>query len=228
MAGVDGCRGGWVVVTTGVDADDGSSVEVVGAIAEVVARLRVGEIVALGVDMPIGLAADGRRAADDAARQMLGARRSSLFPTPPAAVLDAIDYPDALARCRAADGRGISMQAYNLLPKIRELGRAASADLQPALAEVHPETTFTLIGDAPCRFGKRTADGAAERVALLRPHFADVVHHVEHRPRGAAVDDVLDAFAAAWTARRIALGTAMVLGDPDARDPRGFRLTIAV
>jgi len=43
---------------------------------------------------------------------------------------------------------------------------------------------------------------------------------------GARPDDMLDACAAAWTARRMARGTAVVLGDLDARDALGFRLTI--
>jgi predicted RNase H-like nuclease len=225
---VDGCKGGWVVVTTTTVDGDAASVEVVPAITDVVAHLRAGAIAALGIDMPIGLPAAGRRDADAAARAMLGPRRSSLFPTPPAAVLEAADYPDALARCRAVDGVGISIQAYNLLPKMRELATAVDASLPPALAEVHPETSFTALGGAPCAHGKRTAAGAAERIALLRPHFTDIDAVLAARPRGAAADDVLDALAAAWTARRVALGTATWLGDRAARDPRGMHLTIAV
>jgi predicted RNase H-like nuclease len=228
VAGVDGCRAGWVVVTTGRDDGTPATIEVLPAISTVVARLRFAEIAALGIDMPIGLPERGPRTADREARALLGPRRSSLFPTPPAVVLDAIDYADALARCRAVDGIGLSVQAYNLLPKMRELAAATAPELQPALAEVHPETSFAAIAGAPCAHGKRTADGAAERLALLRPHFPGVDGVLSARPRGAAVDDVLDAFAAAWTARRIARGTATWLGDPDARDPRGMRVTIAV
>jgi predicted RNase H-like nuclease len=228
VAGVDGCRGGWVVVTVGADPASPSTVEVVPAIASVIDRVRDGALAAVGVDMPIGLAEDGRRLADREARALLGTRRSSLFPTPPAAVLGATDYADALARCRAASGVGLSKQAFNLLPKMRELAAAIDPALQAAIAEVHPETTFTVLGGAPCAHGKRTATGAAERRALLAPAFADLATHLTRVPRGAAVDDVLDAFAAAWTARRIALGTATWLGDPDARDARGFHLTIAV
>jgi predicted RNase H-like nuclease len=228
VAGVDGCRGGWVVVTTGIEPAAPTDVEVVRTIAGVVDRVRAGELVAVGVDMPIGLPADGRRLADREARARLGARRSSLFPTPPAVVLEAADYADALERCRAATGAGLSVQAFNLIPKMRELAAAIDPSLQPAIAEVHPETSFTMIGGVPCAYPKRTADGAAERVALLRPHFADLCEHVSRRRRGAAGDDVLDAFAAAWTARRIAVGTATWLGDRAARDARGFHLTIAV
>jgi predicted RNase H-like nuclease len=194
----------------------------------VVARVRSGDLAAVGIDMPIGLAPDGRRAADAAARARLGPRRSSLFPTPPAAVLHATDYPDALARCRAASGVGMSKQAYNLLPKMREVAALVTPDLQPAISEVHPETTFVALGGTPCTHPKRTAAGVEERLGLLRADFPTVDELVAPRPSGVATDDVLDALAAAWTARRIALGTAEWLGDADARDDRGLRLTIAV
>jgi predicted RNase H-like nuclease len=215
-----------VVVTTGSAGGSPGSVEVVRFLDDVVDRVRAGELVAVGLDMPIGLAADGVRPADRAARALLGARRSSLFPTPPASVLDATDYADALHRCRAATGKGLSVQAFNLVPKMREVAGCVTPALQPAICEVHPETSLAVMRGAPCSHPKRTAEGAAERLAALRTHFANVDEALASRPRGAQVDDVIDAFAAAWTARRIALGDALVLGDPGARDPRGFRLTI--
>jgi len=228
VAGVDGCRGGWLVVTTGLDPTSPVAVSAVATLAPVVERVRAGALAAVGLDMPIGLAAAGRRAADREARSLLGARRSSLFPTPPAAVLDAIDYADALERSRAASGVGLSKQAFYLLPKMREVAAAVTPDLQPAISEAHPETSFSVMGDGPCVHPKRTNAGVDERVARLAPHFPAVAAAIEARPAGAAIDDVLDAFAAAWTARRIATGEALWLGDRTARDPRGLRLTIAV
>jgi predicted RNase H-like nuclease len=143
-------------------------------------------------------------------------------------VLDAVDYADALVRCRAANGRGLSVQAFNLVPKMREVAAALEPALQPAVAEVHPETSFAAIAGRPCTHSKRTADGVAERIELLRAHFPALDAALDARPRGPGVDDVLDAFAAAWTARRMANGEARWLGDRAARDARGYRLTIAV
>jgi predicted RNase H-like nuclease len=220
---------GWVVVTLGIGAAaDPASLEVVTAIAPVLERLRTGVLAAVGLDMPIGLPAAGRRASDAAARARLGARRASLFATPPRPVLDAVDYADALARTRRDGGPGLSIQAFNLLPKMREVAAAVAADLQPALSEVHPETSFAAMAGAPCRHTKRSPAGVHERLERLRPHIPEIDVLVAARSRAARVDDVLDAAAAAWTARRIALGTAEWLGDVVARDERGLRLTIAV
>jgi predicted RNase H-like nuclease len=65
-------------------------------------------------------------------------------------------------------------------------------------------------------------------VAALRGEVAEdsLEAAVHTRLRGARIDDVLDAIVAAWTARRIAEGSALVLGDPDQRDERGLRCTI--
>jgi predicted RNase H-like nuclease len=217
------------VITIAVDPDDAAaSLEIVPAVATVVDRLRRGELAAIGIDMPVGLPEAGGRASDAAARARLGPRRSSLFPTPPRAVLDAVDYADALARCRRANGSGLSRQAYNLLPKMREVAAIAMPSLQPALSEVHPETSFAALAGSPCVYPKRTAHGVAERLDRLRPHLPAIGALLATRPAGVPADDVLDAAAAAWTARRIARGTAEWLGDTDARDGCGLRLTIAV
>ncbi|MSV88611.1 MAG: DUF429 domain-containing protein [Actinobacteria bacterium] len=228
VAGVDGCRGGWVVVITGIEPGSPSTVAVVPDIAPVTIDLGSGRLAAVGIDMPIGLAADGHRAADVAARRLLGARRSALFPTPPLDVLGATDYADALARCRAASGKGLSIQAFNLLPKMRELASRIEPSMQPRLSEVHPETSFAVVRGEPCAEPKRTPGGSAERRDALREHFVDLDDLMQTIPRGAKPDDVLDAFAAAWTARRVATGRALVLGDDDERDARGYRLTISV
>ena len=50
---------------------------------------------AIGIDVPIGLPEREPRRADLAAKELLGARRSTIFVTPPRAVLEAPDYKAA-------------------------------------------------------------------------------------------------------------------------------------
>jgi len=224
VAGVDGCRGGWVVVTAGVVAGP-SSVERVVELGSLFEQVRAGELRAVAIDMPIGLPSRIRRVSDAQLRVHLGPRRSSVFPTPPRAVLDAIDYRDALTRARDATGVGLSKQAWNLVPKIRELDALMTPDLQPGVSEAHPESSFAELAGAPLTARKVTAEGRQQRMRLLLPWFPDVVECMaQHRPIAV---DVLDAFAAAWTARRMASGTARWFGD-DERDARGLRMTVAV
>lgn len=222
VAGVDGCRGGWVVVRVAVDAGPPWTGRVgrVGTLDGVVAEARAGALAVVGVDMPMGLPVDGPRASDRLLRARLGVRRSSVFPTPPRAALGATDFADALARARAATGRGISLQAFHLLAKIRELDGLIDPGLQERVVEVHPESSFAALAGAPLASTKRRAAGRAERRALLVPWFAGVAERAD--------DDELDAHGAAWTAARVALGTADWVGDPEERDARGMRMLVAV
>src|SRR5690606_14271786 len=139
VAGVDGCRGGWLVVTAGVEAGSPASIELAPRIEPVIRRVERGELAVVAVDMPMGLPDSGRRSSDAEARGRLGARASTIFPTPPRAVLAARDWADALRLCRLATGRGISKQAFNLVPRIAELDAALSPSRQAAVVEAHPE-----------------------------------------------------------------------------------------
>ncbi len=223
VAGVDGCRGGWVVVT--VDAGGArrpATIEVCATFAEVAAR----SFRAIAVDMPIGLPDAGPRAADVATRAVLGPRRSSVFPAPVRAVLDAFDHPAASARQRVIDGRGLSVQAWNLVPKIREVDTVVRAEGDDRIREAHPEAAFAALAGAPLADAKRTAAGAATRRTLLRRALAEVGPLLgEPPPRGAAPDDVLDAAVLAWTARRLVAGTAVTVGDGTV-DAVGLRMRV--
>jgi predicted RNase H-like nuclease len=243
VGGLDGCRAGWVLATVaarpmrqGWGADSAAeisaaevSVAVLPDLAPVVAALASGQMVAAGIDIPIGLAVRGPRACDREARRLLGPRRSSVFPAPARAVLGASSYEEACAISRRIGGRAISKQLYNILPKIREVDRLQS---QPRsrlphllhLFEMCPELSFSLMTGAPLRHTKKAPAGRAERIAALRPAFGDVTPFVEPPPAGAARDDVLDALAGAWTARRYAAGSCLRLGGEV--DETGLRMEV--
>jgi predicted RNase H-like nuclease len=74
------------------------------------------------------------------------------------------------------------------------------------------------------QFSKRRRAGRDERSSLLVIEFGDVVDSAlgDLRSLGCAADDLLDAFAALWTARRIAKGTAVILPALPPRDKYGL------
>src|SRR3954452_1292145 len=87
--GIDWYRRGWV----GVALTSPEPTVVVGdSLDALIARFP--DAPTIGVDMPIGLP-EVRRPADELARDFVGPRRSSVFPTPPRAVLAAASYPEA-------------------------------------------------------------------------------------------------------------------------------------
>lgn len=204
MLGVDGARGGWVGVRW--DGDE-LRCELASTLTELVAI--AGEVAVVAVDMPIHLEVTTTRAAEDVARRLLGPRRSSLFQSPSLGALDFadVDYPGANAWSKQATGRGLSKQAWFLVPKIREVRALAAASAVP-VREAMPELSFRAMhGDVPLPHPKTTWTGLAQRVRLLADH--GIVLPEDPGPAGrVAPDDLVDAAAVAWTARRIAAGTA--------------------
>ena len=198
LAGVDGCRAGWVAAS-----DRGA--RLYPTFAEIVAQRF--ELVL--IDVPIGLLRAGPRPCDLQARSLLGARRSSVFPAPGRRLLRARRY-----------GRQCSIQLWNILHKIREVDEAMTPRLQRRVREAHPEVSFALLNGAPLRFAKKSADGEAERRRLLRPIFGEIP-----AVPGAARDDVLDAYALLWSAHRAWRREARVLGGSE-RDERGLQCEI--
>ena len=233
VAGVDGAKGGWVMAVTGAEPGAPGEFSVWRSFGDLWAEACAQRITVVAVDMPIGLPSVERRTADVEARALLGPRRSSLFWTPPLCVLDADDHAEANRRSRARTGWGLSAQSFNLLPKVREVREALSAEsfaplARPRAAEVHPETSLVLLAGAPMRASKRTHSGVDERLAALDgvfPNTADVVHGKMGGSPRASLDDRLDALAAAWTARRIASGEALCLGEGEF-DETGYPMNI--
>ena len=168
---------------------------------------------AVALDIPIGLPDAGARAADTAVRRAVGPRSASVFTTPVRAAVQQAGYAGALAAQRAATGRGLSRQAHGLREKILEVD--AWAPTAPCrVVEAHPELCFATMAGDPLAHRKTSWAGAHRRASLLRAQGIDLSGDLGEAGAWAAVDDVLDAGAAAWTARRVALGLARCRPDP--------------
>src|SRR5215470_15079685 len=129
LAGVDGCRSGWIVALARPDGDE-VRIQLVSRFADVFSGAAP-EIVA--VDIPIGLperSGFGGRAAENAVRPLLGARQSSVFSVPSRAAIEAADYRAAcgVALATSDPPRSVSKQLYMLAPKIREVDACLRAD----------------------------------------------------------------------------------------------------
>lgn len=208
VLGVDGCRAGWVGALLEEPGDGVPQVLVAATVDDLVALAarRSGPVGVVAVDIPIGLPDDTRRAADVLTRRFLGrVKSSSVFTTPVRTALAAETYAEALLRNRERAGMGLSRQAFALRSAILDVDGWVRAGASARVVEVHPEASFAMMTGTALSTRKRTAEGERERRAALagaglRPPDAP--------PRGAAVDDLLDACAAAWTARRVLAGVA--------------------
>lgn len=226
LAGIDGCRAGWLCVA------ECDSHPVVFLAAHLAPWLEAFQPQLAVIDMPIGLPDAGPRRCDVLARQALRPpRTSSLFPAPVRGVLHQPTYAAACAAHRALDGRALSKQTWFLLPKIREVDRLLQegAAWRPVLHEGHPELSFaTWRGGLPMSLSKKTVAGREERARCVASHWPTLLDEARAAlPRaGWSDDDLLDACALLWTARRRAAGTAHVRPDPADRDATGLTMAI--
>jgi predicted RNase H-like nuclease len=217
VLGVDGWRGQWVGALL-----DGRRVTL-RVLPDAAAVLAVPGVEVIGIDMPIGLSDDGPRDCDRAARALLGRAGSSVFPAPVRPVLGCASYADACAVSRAASGKALSVQAWNLVPAIRSLDDALGDPPDPRVHEAFPELAFRALDDRVVS-PKASARGLAERIRALEP-VLDVLDALAAAPPRVPAVDALDACAVAWSAQRIADGTATCVGS-DERDARNRRMRI--
>lgn len=245
--GVDGCKAGWIVVHR--DPGTAPSVCVFASFAALLDALPADAIVA--VDMPIGLpdfSQRGGRGPEALVRPLLGARQSSVFAIPSRAALyaDTNDFTtieawyaahrraSEVAKATSDPPRGVSIQAFGIFAKIREIDALliARPDLRSRVFESHPEVAFCrLSGGKPMTLPKKIKGavnpaGMEERKALLCRHgyvrdFLD-----RPPPKGAAADDFLDAAAMMLIAARIASGEARSFPDPPLADRFGIPVAI--
>ena len=147
-------------------------------------------------------------------------RVSSIFSAPTRPALAATSYDDAKRIC------SMSRQSYGLIRKIAEVDRIVSADTQDRIFETHPEVGFAALYGHPLLSSKKTPEGRAERIQLLRTIFDDVDRLARHRQRHLHVDDVLDSMIAGIVAARRHFGRAHRLPKDPPVDSRGLRMEI--
>ncbi len=206
--GVDGCRAGWFWV--GLSDNSGwrfgvcENAKSLGAVAAA-SKLTV-------IDIPIGLKDAGteERLCDKEARRVLGPpRAASVFPAPARATLEASDFTEANAINRKVTGRGLNRQTWMIAPKIKEINELliASDELRNVVREVHPEICFwSFNGKRPMCHNKKKPPGRQERLSLMKTMLPETLSIIEsaartYRRHEVAWDDMLDALAAAVTAR---------------------------
>jgi predicted RNase H-like nuclease len=204
--GVDAARGGWIAVAL----QDGRFADAVLERRFPALLERFPEAAVVGVDVPIGLPEVGsRRRADLEAREVVGARRASVFFTPPRAALEAVTYTEARAVAPSTSAQGWALRTAILdVDRVRD----------PRVREVHPEVSFAVLAGHPLAAAKRTWNGQRHRLDLLAG--ADIQIPDQLDAGLAAADDVLDAAIAAWTATRIARSEHITIpADPRPGEP---------
>jgi predicted RNase H-like nuclease len=252
-AGVDGCRGGWIAAFA--EAGELPRIAVFRTFAGLVDALPNDAVIA--VDMPIGLPEHcraGGRGPETLVRPLLGMRQSSVFSIPSrAAVYATAEWPppdvpadddgwlaahrhaSTIARRTSDPPRAVSIQAFGLFGKIRELDTLLRerASLPDRVIESHPELCFWRLNSRkPLAEPKKVKGrihpaGMHERKALLRNAGLEAGLVDAPPPSGAGEDDRLDALAVMTAARNRIGSDGLRFPDPPPLDAHGLPICIS-
>lgn len=232
VAGFDGCPAGWIGLLVSGENQVQHRLVLCERFADILNLQPQPEVIA--IDIPIGLLNErvaGGRECDREARRLLGKPRSnSVFSAPPRAALSARSYKEARPH-------GLTLQAFGIVRKIREVDAMMTPALQERIYESHPELAFLSLAGHRMRHGKKSNHGREERLSALEAAGAE--HSVWAKTRQlieegsrqyfrkqVAVDDIVDAYAMAWVAAQVAIGKARRVGNLSLRDARGLRMEI--
>ncbi|MEN2495001.1 MAG: hypothetical protein TECD_00913 [Hyphomicrobiaceae bacterium hypho_1] len=237
VAGIDGCRKGWIAVIHEVSQPNSSRLELFRRFRDLLESKPYLHTIA--IDIPIGLPdyiGIGGRTADREARAVLGQRRSAVFAVPSRATVMCDNYSNACATAYKSSNppRKISKQIFNIFPKIREVDALMTPVLQARVFETHPEIAFWALNDKrPLILPKKLkskphAEGLNFRRDLLRKYDypEETLCSSKFRTSDVGPDDILDACANAWSATRIFRCIAERFPSRPEIDSKGLRMEI--
>lgn len=202
-AGIDGCKAGWLFVSF----DEAPFYEVIRTDDELMAKFQEFDVIL--IDMPIGLEEENyTRECDQLLRQVLGAEYApSVFSPPIRPALHAPSYVEASMQSYEYTEKKLTVQAWNITPKIRLLDRLLSENtsLREKVFESHPELLFRNLNRGMIFQKKNTKKGLRHRLDLIREHHpiaADFFREIKegYRRNEITEDDIVDAMVLALTA----------------------------
>lgn len=149
-----------------------------------------------------------------------------MFSPPCRDALSEADHAHASQTNLTRTQRRLTIQAWAIAPKIKQIDDMITPEHQSWVYEVHPEVSFWRMNNRkPMAHSKSRVVGRLERLSLLKEQFPDIERHVTERPTGVGVDDLLDSAVAAWTGLRIWRGVAEAVCIPE-RDSKGLAVCI--
>ena len=233
IAGVDGCKAGWIAVIVFPEAFEKAEVKMFARFAELISQLATRSVIA--IDMPIGLperTKKGGREADWAAREFLRPHQARIFPVPSRQAVYAyakgFTEVSAIARKTSDPARAPSIQLFGILRPIQEIDAILRQypALRDQIFEVHPEVSFKVMNSNEPLPSKKNERGMRLRQYLLNNEGFAKAFLDRPPPRGAGRDDFYDACACAWSARRILRGKARIFPRNPHLDGEGIEQAI--
>jgi len=212
IIGIDGCKRGWFSVWQ--NPDDTIQSSIFSTLNHLKDFFNDEAHLIIGIDMPVVLSDFIPREADQLARKLLSKKASSVFTAPTPEMLEQPNYERASYVSKRLFGKSMSLQSWYLFPKIKDV-QTIIHDAHINLYEIHPELSFRAMNHEEVILeSKKSKEGFEIRNNLLRRHFEsfDFESIRNLYPRKDVMDnDILDAMAVLWSARRIQANEASFL-----------------
>lgn len=233
VVGIDGCPAGWIAI---ICKDDEWSFGVFSSIDELVSEFPQADYYL--IDMPMGLGDKHiTRNLDNSMRNLLKPRHSTVFQAPAREVLKAESYEEANSINRSILGKGLSIQTWNIVPKIKELDyflrNKNAKELKNRFFESSPELCFAgFNGGKPILTRKSTSQGANQRRSIIfritgNSYSINLINDIlnSYKRYQVRLDDILDAYILCITGCYGALkGFSEILNDNYSEDSYGIPL----
>ncbi len=232
--GIDGCRGGWLC---SILKETGKlEIKLLRFLKDGIELLINSRVVS--IDMPMGLVSkEGeKRICDNLIRKELGHPFSStVFNVPCRQAVYAENYGEANRLNKTIQGKGLSVQTWNIVPKIKELDvlLMENIDLRGLLKEGHPELCFKNLKGNTLTHKKKTKEGINERISLLQkvyPNILDQFKQIRNSffKKDVADDDILDSIVLAFNARGIFNTDYTMFPKLQVFDDKGIGMNVAL
>ncbi len=204
IIGIDGCKAGWFSVWQ--DYEERIQSSIFKSLVDLKKFFSHEDYLIIGIDMPVILGDEIPRKADQLARKMLAKKASSIFTAPTPHMLQQDSYENASLVSKRQFGKSISLQSWYLFPKIKDV-QTIIDHKNIKIYEIHPELSFRAMNnEAVVLESKKSAQGFDIRKALLDqyfPRFNFEILRNQYLKKEVVDDDILDAIAVLWSAKRI-------------------------
>lgn len=230
FAGVDACKGGWIVAKSA--SWPCREVPALAVCPDFRTMLSLtADCWRVAVDIPVGLPSrEHLRSCDLEAKKLLsGHNTSALFYAPPRETTNAESPREFQRLHRKLRGTGAGLPVWGFLPKVKEANAEMTPALQERVIEFHPELSWFHVAGENLE-SKHTAEGIAERKRLLRkfvPDLERILRWKDYLGRAAAHDDLLDALIGIGVAKASLQGSPcrLPVGKTET-DASGLRMEI--
>ena len=204
IIGIDGCKSGWFSVWENQDGNIESSIFT--NLNKLKNFFKHENHLIVGIDMPVVLSELIPRQADQLARKLLSKKASSIFTAPTPEMLAQPNYEKASLVSKRLFGKSMSLQSWYLFPKIKDVQTMIHhEDMQ--IYEIHPELSFRAMNNEQVILeSKKSHEGFAIRNSLLALRFKHFIFEEirnQYAKKDVMDDDILDALAVLWSAKRI-------------------------